>query len=295
MRKLLCLLVALAVSTASAEEIRFLAYNLQNYFTSKSGDNSSANTPKPDRAIAALVGIIASEKPDIIGVCEMGSLDDFHNLLTRLKNAGVDLPHIEYVQALDPDRHVALASRFPISSRNSQAHLSFDLGGQKQYFKRGILDVTVDVAPGYSLHFVGTHLKSRRDVPEDQSLVRRSEAHLLRLHAKAILQENPAARLIVYGDLNDTPNEAPIREIIGQKRTPDYLKPVDLRDANGEKWTHYWKIADSYSRIDYVLVSPAATKNVRATESHIASPPNWNEASDHRPLVVVFKVPPSAQ
>ena len=295
MRKILCLLVAFAVRTASAEEIRFLAYNLQNYFTSQSGDNSPAHLPKPDRAIAALVGIIAAEKPDIIGICEMGSLDDFHHLLTRLKNAGVDLPNIEYVQALDPDRHVALASRFPISIRNSQVDLSFDLAGQKHYFKRGILDVAVDVAPNFSLHFVGTHLKSRRDVPEDQTLIRRSEAHLLRLHAKAILREKPDERLVVYGDLNDTPDEASIREIVGQKRTPDYLQPIDLRDANGEKWTHYWKIADTYSRIDYVLASPAVAKNVVAEKSHIASPAHWNDASDHRALVVVFKIPPQAK
>ena len=292
MRKLIILLVALAISTASAGEVRFLAYNLENYFTSKSSDAFAGNNPKSERSIAALVAIIASEKPDIIGVCEMGSAEDFQNLLTRLEDAGFDLPNIEYVQASDLERHVALASRFPIVARNSQTRLSYDLEGRKQYFKRGILDVTIDVTPGYSLHFIGTHLKSRRDVPEDQSLVRRSEAHLLRLHAKAILQEKPDSRLIVYGDLNDTPNEAPIREIIGQKRTPDYLKPVDLRDANGEKWTHYWRLADSYSRIDYVLVSPAATKDVLAARSHIASPSNWNVASDHRALVVVFKIPP---
>ncbi len=282
---------SLSAFAKAPAEVRFLAYNLENYIRSVP-EGSPAVEPKSEKSIATLVTIIASEKPDIIGVCEMGAKAEFEDFLTRLKAVGLDLPYTEYVQAADPDRHIALASRFPISARNSQTNLSFDLTGRKEYYKRGILDVVIDVAEKYQLHFIGTHLKSRRDVPEDQALLRRGEAHLLRLHCKSILEKTPDARLLVYGDLNDTINETPIREIMGRKNSPDYLKPVDLRDVNGDKWTHYWKTADIYSRIDYILTSPAATHDVIAEKSHIPRPTNWYEASDHRPLVVILRARP---
>ncbi|MEO7932546.1 MAG: endonuclease/exonuclease/phosphatase family protein [Chthoniobacterales bacterium] len=282
---------SLSVLAEGPAEVRFLAYNLENYIRSVP-EGSRPVEPKSEKSIAALIAVIASEKPDIIGVCEMGAPAEFEDFLTRLKAAGLDFPHTEYVQAADLERHVALASRFPISARHSQTNLSFDLIGKKQYYKRGILDVTIDVTATCQLHFIGTHLKSKRDVPEDESLVRRGEAHLLRLHCKSILEKTPDARMLVYGDFNDTINEASIREIMGRKNSDDALRPVDLRDVNGDKWTHYWKTADIYSRIDYVLTSRAATQDVIAEKSHIPRPANWYEASDHRPLVVVLRVRP---
>ncbi len=277
------------------KEVKLMAYNLENYVRmerSIPGKGKVANAPKPEDSIRALVSIIVAEKPDILGLCEMGAPAEFKDLLDRLRKVGLDYPYTEHVQALDLERHVALASRFPISVRNSQTNLSFDLSGKKQYYKRGILDVIIQVTDSYQLHLLGTHLKSKRDVPEDQALVRRSEAHILRQHVLGVLKKTPDTKLVVYGDLNDTINEPPIREIMGSKKNPDYLSPVYLADKNGEKWTHFWDIADIYSRIDYVLLNRAALKNLDREKTHIPSPENWKLASDHRPLVVVLKVNP---
>jgi len=290
------LFLFLVVPVANGQtEVKLLAYNVQNYLRmdrSSPTEGKQANAPKPEAEIAALISIIAAEKPDIIGVSEMGKPEDFQDFLSRLKAVGLDYPHTEHVDSLDQERHLALASRFPISKRNSQKNLSFDLNGKKEYFKRGILDVTIDVKDGYQLHLLGTHLKSKREVPEDQALLRRGEAHLLRQHAKAILEAAPQTKLLVYGDLNDTINEAPIREIMGDKKQLDYLSPIYLADKNGDKWTHFWKVADIYSRIDYVLASREALKDLDREKTHIPRPDNWIDASDHRPLVVVLRVNP---
>ena len=299
MRRFLVLLSVIAFfSTALAveklKEVKFLAYNVENYVRMNRADPKTGlqtDSLKPESAIQALVSIIRSEKPDIIGVCEMGAPAEFQDFLTRLKEAGLDYPNTEYVQAMDVERHLALASRFPISSRNSQTNLSFEIDGKKQYFKRGILDVIIDLTPATAVHFLGTHLKSKRDVSNDQAILRRNEAHLLRLHTKSVLQKFPDTKLVVYGDLNDTINGAPIREIIGQRNSPHYLAPLNLQDARGDRWTHYWKSGDIYSRIDYVLTTQNLTRFIVRSKSHIASPDNWALASDHRPLIVVFAVP----
>lgn len=289
----LLLLPSILVQAADVpQEITFAAYNVENYIRmdrSIPGEGKLENAPKPEKEIKALIGIIASVKPDILGICEMGQPDQFADFQARLKAAGLDYPYSEYVEAMDENRHLALVSRFPIVATNSQKNLSFELNGTKQYFKRGILDVTIEVTPGYRLHLLGTHLKSKRDVPEDQAILRRNEAHLLHEHVKEILAKSPDENLLVYGDLNDTPNEATIREIIGSKKAPDYLFPIDLRDQNGEKWTHYWKTADLYSRIDYILASRGVRPEIVAAKCRIHRPPNWEEGSDHSPLVVVLQ------
>lgn len=269
-----------------------MAYNVKNYVRMARtipGEGRQEAAMKPQDEVEALISIIAAEKPDIIGVCEMGAPAEFADFLARLKTAGVDLPHTEFVQALDLERHVALASRFPITSRNSQTDLSFLINEKKFYYKRGILDVTVAISDSFQLRLVGTHLKSRREVPEDQALLRRNEAHLLRQHAKAILDREPQTKLLVYGDLNDTINEAPIREILGRKRTAAYLRPLDLKDKNGDRWTYRWAVADIYSRIDFALASRELYPHFIEEKSGIPHPANWELASDHRPLVVVFK------
>ncbi|HEX8371741.1 MAG TPA: endonuclease/exonuclease/phosphatase family protein [Chthoniobacterales bacterium] len=290
----LTFVLSLGARAETPEQVRFMVYNVQNYVRMNRAIEGKqvANAPKPENEIEALISIIAAEKPDIIGVSEMGAPAEFEDFLARLKRAGLDYPHTEHVVAYDQERHLALASRFPISARDSQKNLSFDLNGKKQYYKRGILDVTIDVSPAFQLRFLGTHLKSKREVPEDQALLRRAEAHLLRLHAKNILEKAPDTKLLLYGDLNDTINEAPIREIMGSNKMPDYLSPIYLADDDNEKWTHFWKVADIYSRIDYVFASRAALKHLNREKTHIASPKNWLQASDHRPLVVVLRVNP---
>jgi endonuclease/exonuclease/phosphatase family metal-dependent hydrolase len=157
---------------------------------------------------------------------------------------------------------------------------------------RGILDVTVAINSDYRLRLVGVHLKSRRDVPEyDQVRMRAKEASLLRRHLEEILSASPETNLMLFGDLNDTKNEYPVRQIIGSKGAPDHMMDLWLRDSRGERWTYYWKTADEYSRIDYILVSPGLQKEVVLEKCGIDDSPFWNEASDHRAIyAVVFAV-----
>ena len=90
--------------------------------------------------------------------------------------------------------------------------------------------------------------------------------------------------LMLFGDLNDTKNEYPIRQIIGLKGTPSHMMDLWLRDSRDERWTYYWKAADEYSRIDYLLVSPGLVGEVVTEKCGIDDSPFWNEASDHRAI-----------
>jgi len=214
------------------------------------------------------------------------------DLQRRLRAAGLDYSHREWVNGTDEVRHICLLSKFPIVERNSRDDVSFELDGKTLRMNRGILDVTVEVNPGYRLRLVGAHLKSRRVVPEyDQALMRAKEAWSLREHVDAILAAAPETNLMLFGDLNDTKNEYPVRQIIGWKGAPNHMMDLWLRDSRGEHWTYYWKAADEYSRIDYLLVSPALVKEVITEKCGIDDSPYWNQASDHRAIyAVIFAV-----
>ncbi len=152
---------ALPVIGQEVEEYTFCAYNLKNWLSMERFDSATPKeaTPKPLDERKRVVEILADIHPDVLGVCEVGSDVDVADLQKRLKAAGVDLPHIERAHGGDPTRTLALLSRFPISARNSQTDLKYQIGDQTLPMQRGILDATVQFQPDLQVRFLGVHLK----------------------------------------------------------------------------------------------------------------------------------------
>jgi endonuclease/exonuclease/phosphatase family metal-dependent hydrolase len=273
--------------------LRFVAYNVENWLTMERSlpDRSRAqDAPKPEEEKEAVVNLLVKTKPDVIGLCEIGNEADLDDLRKRLATAGLGLPHSHHVGGTDRVRFLGLLSRFPIVATAKPLQTDFQLKGRTFGINRGILDATVRTATR-DYRFVGVHLKSKREIEvADQEQMRIQEAHLLRRHVDAALRENREARIVVYGDFNDTYPSSTVRIITG----PDparRLKPVYLRDSRGESWTHHWSFHDIYSRIDFVTTAPALGREVDFKASRIIDDPLWKRASDHRPLLVVFKSP----
>jgi endonuclease/exonuclease/phosphatase family metal-dependent hydrolase len=285
------LLWLLGAACALADPVTVAAYNVENYLP---GDRwiegkRAKNAPKPEESINALVEIVASVSPDILGITEMGDRPMLEDFRRRLGEAGLDYPYDEWVEAEDTQRHICLLSKFPVTARHSIRDAAFELDGKRHRMQRGILDATIEVRPGFSLRLVGAHLKSRREVPAfDQARFRAKEASILRRHMDAILGEDPSTKLVLFGDLNDTKNEYPVRQLIGTRGTDTHLFDIWLRDSRGDRWTHYWSAADIYSRIDYIMVSRALVPFLVLEKSGICDLPRWNLASDHRLIHTVI-------
>jgi hypothetical protein len=112
---------------------------------------------------------------------------------------------------------------------------------------------------------------------------------------------NPNARLIVLGDFNDVKDSDAVKEIIGRGK----FKLTDTRPAerNGDNapgqppyfeprsvaWTYFYGADDTYSRMDYILLSPALARDWVPAETYIPTIPNWGIGSDHRPIVAAFR------
>lgn len=270
----------------------FCGYNLKNWLQMSLSFASPGDPPrgKPEKEKAAVIAILGEIRPDVLGVCEIGSDADLADLRQRLADAGLDYPHFERCHGGDPTRSLALLSRYPIITRHSQTTLTYQMGYLRFPVQRGFLDATVEVAPGFQLRCVGVHLKSMREITEaDQAQMRRNEARLLRLHLNAILKADPTAKVLAYGDFNDHAKEPPIDDIRGDRAAPDLrMTDIPLRDINGENWTHFYDWQDSYSRLDYAFVSKALHPHVLAKNSYIYFNKDFAQASDHRPIVVHF-------
>lgn len=274
-------------ATESEERVTFMVYNLRNYLNMERGSDRELQ-PKPENEITDLIANIATVQPDILGICEIGTQADLDDLQKRLKAEDLHLPHTYLHGGADAYRRLAILSKFPLIPHQS-ANLFYKYDGKSQKILRGILDVSIGLPSGET-RFLGAHLKSKRPSEHfDQERVRRHEAELVRKHASNILNTDPKARLLVFGDFNDTKQSPSIRAIVGNHKANDYLRTIDLRASNGSTWTHYWAYQDVYSRFDYVFASPAMRRFIDYDKSFIFEPPKGDSASDHRPLVISIK------
>jgi endonuclease/exonuclease/phosphatase family metal-dependent hydrolase len=272
------------------EAVTFAHYNIENYLEMNRTEGGQAVLgPKPEREKNTLIRIIKEIHPDILGVAEMGPPDQFEEFQKRLKDAGLDFSFSEYVNGPDRDRHLALLSRFTIVERHSEKDLFVDLNGQRAPVERGFLDVTIEVDPTFRLRVVGAHLKSKLAVPSGEALLRRNEARLLRQHIDGVLSKDPNENLLVYGDLNDTKDQPAIQEILGPRQGPNRLQEIPLADAQGDRWTYYRRLSDTYDRIDFILADKALLPQIDQARSYLYRSIDWYTASDHRPVVVVLK------
>jgi endonuclease/exonuclease/phosphatase family metal-dependent hydrolase len=247
----------------------------------------SNQTPvKSAEAKAAVIKLLAGGSPDVIGLCEIGNRADVAEIQAMLKAEGTDLPFIHHTGGADAVRHLAILSRFPIAKVEKP---DLEIPGTGQSMQRGILDVTLSVGDR-PIRFLGLHLKSKRIVPEfDEALLRVQEAGHVRNHIDHIIEKDEEAMLVVYGDFNDTTRSLSTRSIYGTYRTPGYMNPIHVKDSRGEAWTYRYQVQDSYSRIDFVTVSSALKRHVKKDKSMVVDEPLWEEASDHRPVLVRFE------
>jgi endonuclease/exonuclease/phosphatase family metal-dependent hydrolase len=276
------------------EPVVFVAWNVRNFTLQDRKDAAGriATPAKDPRSVDRIVETLAALEPDIVGLCEIGSRRDLAALQSRLRRAGTDLPHAVWVDGADAERHLALLSRFPVTSEQHETDASFLLNGILRRVQRGFLDCTIAVRPDFPLRVLGAHLKSRRIVPEfDQAEFRRHESILLRRRIERILDDDRAARLLVFGDFNDTKDSPVVAGLLGRAGSPAALGLLPLADGAGDSWTYHWDETDEYSRVDYVMVSRALRPLVDRRRSRVHRTTGWRTASDHRPLVVILRIP----
>lgn len=293
------LLSAAALMPIQADETFTIAsYNLENYL-----DLPTGNRPAKSEASKAMIrDSLKSLKADVLALQEMGGPAALEELRSSLLAAGLDYPHWEHVSGPDTNIHLAVLSRFPITARRPHTNENFLLRGRRFRVGRGIADVDIRVNSRYQFTLLTAHLKSRREVPEaNQAELREQEALILRRLIDQHLVNQPEANLVVLGDFNDHRNSPSIKILLGRggKALID-TRPVERNGDDPPRlnrrlpsrtvaWTHYYAVEETYSRIDYILVSQGMEKEWERNGTYVLALPNWGVASDHRPLIAQFQ------
>ncbi len=281
----------------AAETFRVATYNLDNYLDAPAGTRPAKSADGRAKIREGLRALNA----DVVALQEMGGTNALLELRAGLKAEGLDYPHWEHVSGFDTNIHVAVLSRFPFTARRPHTNDSFLLLGRRFRVSRGFAEVDVQVNARYTFTLITAHLKSRREVPEaDEAELREAEAAILREKISARLKANPDANLVVLGDFNDVTDSRSTRTLMGRGN----LRLVDTRPAeqNGDDapnpnpryeprritWTHHYGKEDTYSRIDYILLSRGMEKEWNRKETCVLTLSNWGVGSDHRPIVAGF-------
>jgi len=292
----LCLVVV-GVGSAATDSFSVATYNLENYLSVPSGSRPA----KSDAAKAGIRGSLLALKPDVLALQEIGTTNALFELRAALKAEGLDYPFWEHVAGYDTNIHVAILSRFRLTARRPHPNEGFLLRGRRFRTSRGIAEVDVQVNSRYRFTLFTAHLKSRRESPDGiQAELREQEALVLRRLIDQRLKERPGGNLIVLGDFNDHPDSKSLKILLGRGRTAlvdtrpaerGGEVPPDATSRAGERtitWTHHYAKEDTYSRIDYVLISPGMAQEMKANETLVLRMPEWGVASDHRPVLASF-------
>lgn len=283
---------------ARAGTFRVATYNVNNYLERAAGGRlakSAAGKAKIRESLRAV-------RADVVALQEIGSLAALRELQASLSAEGIDYPHWELVGGFDTNIHVAVLSRFPIVARRPHTNDHYLLMGRRLRVSRGFAEIDVQVHAAYRFTLITAHLKSRRPVPvADEADMRLEEARVLRGIVEARLQASPNLNLVVLGDLNDLKDSDPVRTLVGRyRRTLTDTRPAE---PNGDRapvgghpfappqitWTHFYAKEDSYSRIDYILLSGGMAREWRHEGTFVLAMAHWGVGSDHRPIVAEFE------
>ena len=290
---------------ARADEVfRVATYNVENYLDQPT---ESRRHIKSAEGKAKIRESIRALNPDVLALEEMGGTNALLELRATLRAEGVDFPFWDHLSGVDTNIHVAVLSRFPIVARRPHTNDQFLLGGRRFGVGRGFSELEIQVGPGASFTLLAAHLKSRRPVPEaDEAELRLQEARALRGIIDAHFRADPESRLIVLGDFNDVKNSPPLKTIVGRgkfklgdarpaERNGDTAPhPNPHQDPRTVTWTYHYGQEDTYTRIDYILMSPSMARDWVTNSTYVLTLPDWGTGSDHRPILATFNKTPTS-
>ena len=151
---------------------------------------------------------------------------------------------------------LGLLSRYPIVSMCSHLHRAD--GSGSRIFSRDCAEYEVQLPDGTSFWVLCNHFKSKGyGSPQSSNAKRRAQARAV---AEIYARRREKSELVaVCGDLNDTPDSAPLAPL---------LSGTELRDiATHPRWSGpvgtYGSGKAKSSKIDYILLSPALWALVR--------------------------------
>ncbi len=261
-----------------------------------------------DRDAKRITGnAIEATNADVIALQEVEGLDTLKRFRSRHIDRGTRVyPYVALIDGNDPRLiDVAVLSRYPITRIRTHQHVK-RTPRSSYTFSRDCLEVDVDVR-GSELTLYVQHYKSMmggRSNTRDRRMlqVRATRSIIERRFGRS---NTGNGNWIVLGDFNDYMTDG---SSLGRLVNWNQVEEVVARLPESERWTHYWNRGNTYSQLDYILLSqslaarspsdPEIVRNGMPRRAGRYTGPRFRgvglnapKASDHCPIVMTVNVP----
>lgn len=195
----------------------------------------------------------------LVGLCEVENKQVLEDLAKteKLKNRNYGIIHYD-----SPDKRgvdVALLYNPSFFTPTNSRSYTLKNPADTAFFTRDQLLVSGNML-GEQMHFIVLHWPSRRGGEKRSQPLRILAAKLCRSIVDSLLQENPQAKIIIMGDLNDDPVNESVKTHLRAKGHTDKLHTGDLYNTSYELYqkgigTLAWR--DAWNLFDQLIVSQA--------------------------------------
>lgn len=213
------------------------------------------------KVIAEVGADVTGTTPAIVGVCEIENRRVLEDLLNQdpLVNQDYGIVHFD-----SPDRRgIDVAFLYqkkvftPSSYKAFELKIYDDNDVTKRVFTRDQLLVS-GVLDGETMHFIVNHWPSRSGGEARSRPKRIKAAKLNKQIIDSLLSDDPYAKIITMGDLNDDPTSPSVKDVLKAKKKQEKVKVKELYNPMEEMYkkglgTLAWR--DGWNLFDQMIIS----------------------------------------
>lgn len=298
MKKVLAVILLLLLSITASIDIRaqsqksllLATWNVQNFFDSVDDplkDDSVFPSDIVSFKLRSIATVIKALDPDLIALQEVENLE----LLQRLNDeGGLGYTHAILLEGNDPRGiDVALLTRLNVLEVKTHKDDALpELPGlpPNYRFSRDCLEVHLEKD---GLRFIAliNHFVSKAQGAEVTLPRREAQALRVRKIVDELQAADPTNRIVVLGDLNDTPDSIPIRRLTKGKPKESRLYEATSILPPEERYSYIFR--GTGELIDYILFNKSFKPLINSSSVRIFHDALTDQASDHDPVLVGVK------
>ena len=252
---ILIILTLLSQNSFSQKTNKIAFYNVENLFDTINGPNideeylpkakKNWNSSKYYTKINHIRKVIIElKKPIIMGFCELENRLVLEDLISDKALKNYRIVHFDSKDARGID--VGIIYNSCVLTEENSGILRFNLPHQNEPTTRDILFASF-LYKKDKIHVLVNHWPSRRGGVEESKPKRMKAAQQAKKYIDSILNANSKAKIILMGDLNDSPDNNSVK-LIGST-----LHPMIKKESGSFGGTHQYK--GQWDILDHIFVS----------------------------------------
>jgi endonuclease/exonuclease/phosphatase family metal-dependent hydrolase len=248
--------------------------------------NSEKYWEKTDRIAEVIQKMATEATPDGLAIIGLAEIENNAVVEDVVANERIKGRNYQVVHYFGPDRRgidVALIYQPSYFTVTASKSYRLTVADNPRFRTRDQLLVSGDFL-GERIHVIVAHWPSRRG-GEKRSRPMRVKAAELSMHiVDSLLNDDPNAKVIFMGDLNDDPVNVSVRQVMRSKDKVEQVKEGDMFNTMGELYrkgigTLAWR--DSWNLFDQIIITPAWIKGDYSSfqyhSSRVFNPPFMRE------------------